>query len=134
MKYRSFVMRRNGIMSLLVIGMLSFRGVCLAQNDSLRMDSIIHALPEVMVKGIRPIAKVERGKLIYNMPLLLQSMGADNALEALTRIPGVADQNGDIMFGGRNVTLIIDGKPTTLTADQVKERLRNMPAAQLAKT
>lgn len=134
MKYRSFVMRRNGIMSLLVIGMLSFRGVCLAQNDSLRMDSIIHALPEVMVKGIRPIAKVERGKLIYNMPLLLQSMGADNALEALTRIPGVADQNGDIMFGGRNVTLIINGKPTTLTADQVKERLRNMPAAQLAKT
>lgn len=84
MKYRSFVMRRNGIMSLLVIGMLSFRGVCLAQNDSLRMDSIIHALPEVMVKGIRPIAKVERGKLIYNMPLLLQSMGADNALDAHT--------------------------------------------------
>lgn len=117
----------------MTVSMLSFCEPGHAQNDSLRMDSIIHALPEVMVKGHRPIAKVERGKLIYDMPLLLQKLSADNAFEALTHVPGVADQNGDILFGGRNVTLIINGKPTSLSADQVKERLMNMPAEQLAK-
>lgn len=41
--------------------------------------------------------------------------------------------NGSIMFSGRTVTLIINGKPTTLSADKVVERLRQMPAAMLAK-
>lgn len=60
-------------------------------------------------------------------------MPADNAYEALTRIPGVSDATGSISFLGNEVTLIINGQTTTLTQEQLTERLKAMPAAQLAK-
>ena len=40
------------------------------RNDSLRMDSIIHSLPDVMVKGNRPIVKVKGAALNYDLPQL----------------------------------------------------------------
>ncbi|MDY5536244.1 MAG: outer membrane beta-barrel family protein, partial [Sodaliphilus sp.] len=83
--------------------------------------------------GSRPIVKAERGMLSYNMPLLLKQLPADNAYEALTRIPGVSDATGSISFSGNEVTLIINGQATTLTQEQLTERLKAMPAAQLAK-
>lgn len=97
------------------------------------METMLHNLPEVMVKGSRPIVKAERGMLSYNMPLLLKQLPADNAYEALTRIPGVSDATGSISFSGNEVTLIINGQATTLTQEQLTERLKAMPAAQLAK-
>ena len=103
------------------------------QTDSLTMETMLHNLPEVMVKGSRPIVKAERGMLSYNMPLLLKQLPADNAYEALTRIPGVSDATGSISFSGNEVTLIINGQATTLTQEQLTERLKAMPAAQLSK-
>ena len=43
-------------------------------KDSLTMEwkSMFRNLPEVMIKGSHPIVKVERGLLLYNMPLLLK--------------------------------------------------------------
>lgn len=104
-------------------------------KDSLTMEwnSMFRNLPEVMIKGSRPIVKVERGMLSYNMPLLLKQLPADNAYEALTRIPGVSDATGSISFSGNEVTLIINGQATTLTQEQLTERLKAMPAAQLSK-
>lgn len=104
-------------------------------KDSLTMEwkSMFRNLPEVMIKGSRPIVKVERGLLLYNMPLLLKQLPADNAYEALTRIPGVSDATGNISFLGNEVTLIVNGQATTLTQEQLTERLKAMPATQLAK-
>ena len=90
-------------------------------------------LGEVTVKGERIFTSAENGHIIYNMPMLLQVIPADNAYDAITRIPGVVDFNGNITFSGQNVTLIINGKATTLTAEQVIERLKQMPAEMLAK-
>ena len=104
-------------------------------KDSLTMEwnSMFRNLPEVMIKGSRPIVKAERGMLSYNMPLLLKQLPADNAYEALTRIPGVSDATGNISFLGNEVTLIVNGQATTLTQEQLTERLKAMPAAQLSK-
>ena len=44
--------------------------------------------------------------LSYNMPLLLKQLPADNAYEALTRIPGISDATGKISFSGNEVTLV----------------------------
>ena len=97
------------------------------------METMMHNIPEVMVKGSRPIVKAERGMLSYNMPLLLKQLPADNAYEALTHIPGVSNATGNISFSGNEVTLIVNGQATTLTQEQLAERLKAMPAAQLAK-
>ena len=100
---------------------------------TIRMQPEVYTLNGVQVKGERLIVKAENGHLTYNMPQLLEIMPADNAYDALCSIPGVSEMNGSIMFSGQPVTLIINGKPTTLSAEQVVERLRQMPAAMLAK-
>ena len=100
---------------------------------TIRLQPETVSLKGVQVKGERIVSTTENGHLVYNMPMLLQVYPADNAYDALTNIPGVSEMNGSIMFSGRTVTLIINGKPTTLSADKVVERLRQMPATMLAK-
>ncbi len=100
---------------------------------TIRLQPETVSLKGVQVKGERIVSTTENGHLVYNMPMLLQVYPADNAYDALTNIPGVSEMNGSIMFSGRTVTLIINGKPTTLSADKVVERLRQMPATILAK-
>lgn len=121
------------LLGLFLLSVANVKAQTQTQNDSLTMENMMHNLPEIMVKGSRPIVKAERGMLSYNMPLLLKQLPADNAYEALTRIPGVSDATGSISFSGNEVTLIINGQATTLTQEQLTERLKAMPAAQLAK-
>ena len=121
------------LLGLFLLSVANVKAQTRTQTDSLTMETMLHNLPEVMVKGSRPIVKAERGMLSYNMPLLLKQLPADNAYEALTRIPGVSDAAGSISFSGNEVTLIINGQATTLTQEQLTERLKAMPAAQLAK-
>lgn len=121
------------LLGLFLLSVADVKAQTLTHTDSLTMENMMHNLPEVMVKGSRPIVKAERGMLSYNMPLLLKQLPADNAYEALTRIPGVSDATGSISFSGNEVTLIINGQATTLTQEQLTERLKAMPAAQLAK-
>ena len=121
------------LLGLFLLSVANVKAQTRTQTDSLTMETMLHNLPEVMVKGSRPIVKAERGMLSYSMPLLLKQLPADNAYEALTRIPGVSDATGSISFSGNEVTLIINGQATTLTQEQLTERLKAMPAAQLSK-
>ena len=101
-------------------------GTIRLQPETIRLNG-------VQVTGEHIVSSTENGHIIYNMPMLLQIYPADNAYDALTSIPGVGEMDGTIMFSGRTVTLIINGKATTLSADKVIERLKQMPAAMLAK-
>ena len=112
------------LLGLFLLSVANVKAQTLTQTDSLTMETMLHNLPEVMVKGSRPIVKAERGMLSYNMPLLLKQLPADNAYEALTRIPGVSDATGSMSFSGNEVTLIINGQATTLTQEQLAERLK----------
>ena len=126
-------MNKFFLMSLLVAAAITANAQDNTTKDSLTMETMMHNIPEVMVKGSRPIVKAERGMLSYNMPLLLKQLPADNAYEALTHIPGVSNATGNISFSGNEVTLIVNGQATTLTQEQLAERLKAMPAAHLAK-
>lgn len=123
-----------------VLARVSFVGyktvykLCTSENaGTIRLKPETYVLNGVKVKGNRIIVRSENGHFTYNMPQLLEIMPADNAYDALTRIPGVAETGDGLSFTGRSVTLIINGKPTTQSADQIMERLKQMPAAQLAK-
>ncbi len=102
-------------------------------SDSLSIDSLYRELPELVVKGERPTVKLERGKLVYNMQLLLEKLPADNAYDAITNIPGISAADGTLSLVGANVTLIIDGKASTLSQAQAIAKLKNMPASRLSK-
>ena len=103
------------------------------QTDSLSIDSFYETLPEVMITGERPIVKLDKGKLSYNMPILLERIPADNAFDALKNIPGINVQNENVNFAGQSLTLIIDGKVNTMSYEQVVERLKMLPAEQIEK-
>lgn len=106
-------------------------GTATSSADSLRMDSIIHALPEVMVKGERPIVKVAGSKLTYDMPLLLKKESADNVYDALKLIPGVTDNNGSLTLAGNAFNVLINGKHYQMDAAQLNALLKSLPANRL---
>lgn len=99
--------------------------------DSLRMDSIVHALPEVMVKGERPIVKVVGSKLTYDMPLLLKKESVDNVYDALKLIPGVTDDNGSLTLAGNAFNVLINGKHYQMDAAQLNTLLKSLPSNRL---
>ena len=119
---------------ILFIAALSLTVSVKAQRaDSLRMDSIAHTLSEVTVKGERPAVTVQQGKLVYDMSILLQKKGVDNIYEALKEIPGVSEQNGKITLGGLSVTVVLDGKVSTMTPDQLETLLKSLPASRIGR-
>ena len=97
-----------------------------------RLDSLFQTIPEVMITGERPVVKAEPGKLVYNLPQLLSQSPADNAYEAVKQLPGVSELNGGFTLGMQSATVVIDGKVTTLSHEQVMALLRSLPADRLA--
>lgn len=101
-------------------------------TDSLRMDSIIHSLPDVMVKGEQPIVKVKGAALNYDLPLLLKDHPVDNAYEAIKQLPGVSEENNALQLNAQSVTVMIDGKATNMSADQIYSLLKSIPTSRIA--
>lgn len=106
-----------------------------AQDDVnyVYMDSLFQQLPEVLVKGERPIVKAERGKLVYDLPRLVEQLPVNNAYEAIRELPGIVEQEGTLTLGGRGVTLVINGKVGTLDKEDLKTVLLNTPVSRLEK-
>lgn len=80
-----------------------------AQNDVnyTYMDSLFQQLPEVLVKGERPVVKAERGKLVYDLPRMVERLPVNNAYEAVKELPGIVEQDGNLTLGGRSITLVV---------------------------
>ena len=95
------------------------------------MDSLFQTLPEVMVTGERPIVKAEAGKLVYDLPRLISEKPVSNVYEAIRELPGVTESNGSFQLGGRGVHVVLDGKVTTLSSEQLATLLKSMPASRI---
>ncbi len=95
---------------------------------TIQLDLKDHLLTEVVVKGERPLVKVVNGKMTYDMTQLLQNKMASNAYDALLELPGVYEQNEVLNLAGANgVAVILNGKPSTMTPEQLVLLLKNMP-------
>ena len=97
------------------------------------MDSLFQQLPEVLVKGERPVVKAERGKLIYDLPRMVERLPVNNAYEAVKELPGIVEQDGNLTLGGRSITLVINGKVSTLDKEDLRTVLENTPVSRLEK-
>lgn len=98
------------------------------------IDSLYGQLPEVMVKGERPIIKAEQGKLVYDLPRMLEHLSAKNAYEALKELSGIiTDSEGKFSLGGRGLSIVINGKVSTLGTEQLKTLLESIPVDRLEK-
>ena len=97
------------------------------------LDSLYQSLPEVMITGERPIVKATQGKLVYDLPRLISNLPVDNAYDAVKELPGVIEMNGGLQLAGQNVTVILDGKVTTLSTEQLYALLKSIPASRIEK-
>ena len=98
-----------------------------------KLDSLYQSLPEVMITGERPVVKAEQGKLVYDLPRIISEMPVDNAYEAIKELPGVTEMNGVIQLAGQGTTVILNGKVTTLSTEQLYALLKSIPADRIEK-
>lgn len=98
-----------------------------------RLDSIYQSLPEVMITGERPVVKASQGKLVYDLPRLIRDLPVDNAYDAVKELPGVTEMNGALQLAGQGVTVVLNGKVTTLSVEQLYSLLRSIPASRIEK-
>lgn len=91
-------------------------------------------LSAVMVQSRKPLLELAPDKTTVNVDAMLGST-ASNVLDVLSRTPGVqVDNQGQINLNGKSgVQLLIDGKSTYLSAQDLATYLRSMPAASLDK-
>ncbi len=102
-------------------------------GDVLLMDRE-NTLGEVVISGERPLVRVIDGRITYDMPQLIQGKVVSNAYESLLQLPGVREQNEALsLAGASSLTVILNGKPTTMTGAQLIELLKNTPAERIEK-
>ena len=100
----------------------------------IQLDPQDYALDEVVVKAERPFVKVEEGRLGYDLSVLAGDGVVNNAYEALTKLPGVKETKGALTLAGTgNLTVVLNGKPTTMDAGQLEMLLRNTPLDRVEK-
>ena len=111
--------------------LLSFTANAQEATDSVAVafnDSLFQTLPELLVTGNKPVVKVEGAKLVFDVNQLTKNKPVDNAFDALKHLPGVTPQGDDINLGGMSVALMINGKLTSMSREQVITLLKSMPA------
>ena len=87
---------------------------------------------EVVVRGERPLVKVEEGRLNYELEQIVQGHVVSNAYEALTKLPGVMERDGALTLAGTaGVTVILNGKPSTMSAEQLVTLLKSTAVDQV---
>jgi hypothetical protein len=90
------------------------------------------SLKEVAVVGKRPPIEQKADRTIINVDASPSNAGS-TAMDVLEKAPGVTlDKDDNISLKGKQgVTIMIDGKPTYLSAAQLGDYLRSLPASAI---
>jgi hypothetical protein len=97
--------------------------------DTVILEDEMTGLDEVTVKASRPEIIIEPDKTIVNVEGTVMAEGA-NALDVIGRSPGIfVDSEGTINLNGRaGATVMINDRPTYMSAADLANFLRSMPA------
>lgn len=125
----------NRVLPIVCVILLFFPNQSWAQSesDSILLDSIVHDLPEVLVKGERPIAIVHGSAITYDLLRLIDKKGITNIYDAIKELPGVTETDGNFMLANRKVTVSLNGKIMSLSSEQMSQLLKSLPACRIEK-
>ncbi|MBV9988137.1 MAG: TonB-dependent receptor [Chitinophagaceae bacterium] len=89
-------------------------------------------LQEVTVVTKRPFVEQKVDRTVINVDATPSNAGA-NVLDILEKSPGISvDKDGNVSLKGKQgVLIMMDGKPTYLSGQDLANMLRNMPSANL---
>lgn len=99
---------------------------------SIQLKEKANELGEIVVKGERPLVKVEGGKLTYDIPELIKDKTSTNAFDVVKELPGIISQNEGLQLAGaRSLQIILNGQQTTMSMEQMIQLLKSMPASRI---
>ncbi|HVI46011.1 MAG TPA: TonB dependent receptor [Chitinophaga sp.] len=98
-----------------------------ASTDKLPVSLVLDqkSLKGVTVKAARPYIVMKSDRVVVNVAESPVAAGGD-ALQVLSRAPGVTDDGG-LQLRGKKVVVLVDGKDSRLSGDELKEWLSAMP-------
>lgn len=101
-------------------------------SNDIKLNANAQSLGSVTVVGKRPLVETRLDKTIVNVDASPSNAGA-TALELLEKSPGISvDKDGNISLKGKQgVIVLMDGKQTYLSGQDLANLLRSMPASQL---
>lgn len=110
------------------------------QNSELKVEPIsmqleTKVLKEVVVRSKKPLIEQKADRIIFNVDNSILAAGS-NGLELLTKAPMVMvdSRTESIMFKGRTgVQVMIDGKLSNMTGNELSTFLKSMPAEEIIK-
>ncbi|WP_346319505.1 outer membrane beta-barrel family protein [Chitinophaga sp. YIM B06452] len=103
-----------------------------AKRDSIPAPSV-KQLKEVNVTSSAPPITMQGGTMVVNVSKSATAAGS-NAWEIVSKSPGVtADNNNTLQLNGRNVSVYIDGRPSRLSGDDLKNLLNSTPGSNIEK-
>lgn len=99
-----------------------------AQTDSVSANE----LQEVVIKGEKPQLRSSGGVMTVDLPSIVSDKPVTNIFEALNYLPGVINTDGQpAIAGASSTTIIINGQPSQLSAEQIRRLLASMPVDRL---
>jgi len=86
---------------------------------AVKLASDIKELGSVVVKASAPAMKLELDKKVFNVDKNIVSTGG-TAVDVMRNVPSVnVDIDGNVSLRGASPTIFVDGRPTTLSLDQI---------------
>lgn len=97
------------------------------------LEDAVTKLESAVVKGRIPVVRVEDGKLVYDAQHLAEGTAASNAFEAIAQLPNINgnDDQLSVMGAPSRTTVILNGKPSTMSKDQLIQFLKSTPVDRL---
>ena len=132
----------NKLMSLRMNRLLIYIFVCcissakaFSQSDTIQTEYNQY-LNDLYVNGKYAISKMEGNTLIFNAKVIRERFVPSTAYELLSKVPVINEANGTLSLCGTNnseLLLIIDGKKTSMSQEQVYEQLNLLTANKIKK-
>ncbi|HWV68920.1 TonB-dependent receptor, partial [Chitinophaga sp.] len=100
--------------------------------DTIRLHTLGKNLQAINVTAQKPFIESSAGKTVMNIENSVSAAG-NTALDLLRRAPGVqVDNNENVTLKGQSVTVMIDGKLTYLSGEQLTNLLKTTPGESIA--
>lgn len=99
---------------------------------AIKLSTGAKVLNEVVIEGQRSLIEERVDRTVYNAEQDATTRGGD-ATDVLKRVPMLSvDMDGNVsMRGNSNILVLINNKPSTITASSVADALKQIPADQI---